>query len=250
MTAARSFPYLDCRCQQLTGLAATKTRLLLAVLLLWVGLAVLEAIASRSSHSLALLADAGHLSMDAGAITIALLAAWLAKQRVRQPQQSQRVEALAASLNGLGLAVMAGAIAWEAWQHLQARPQELLSVPMLLTALVGLAVNGFNATLLAAASRDDLNLRGAFLHVLADAASAGGTVLAALAVHFWRWFWVDAVLGLAIALVMATSTVPLLRQSWRAWQQTASVPNLQAVGFYELGQTDLQQVLQRERATR
>ena len=240
----QALPQPTCWCHGFPSATAGQTRLLVWVLLLGLGLALLEAIASHRSHSLALFADASHLAGDAIAVGLALLASVLARHAPR-PTQSQRITALAAGCNGLGLTLMAGAIASEAWHHLQAPATTILSGPMLLTALLGLLINGFNALLLARASRQDLNLRGVFWHILADAASASGTLVAALAIHFWGWCWLDALLGFGVATLMASGALPLVRQSWQAWRIAPSPPSLQASGFYELGRTDLRQVLGR-----
>ncbi len=228
-----------CWCQPVAGRPTAPLRALARALLLCLSLALCEAIASRLSHSLALRAEASHLSADAIALGLALGAAWLARCRARQPTASQRLEAAAALFNGLGLGLMAGAIAWEALRHLHAPPAEILSGPMLLTALVSLAVNGVNIALLARASRDNLNLRGALLHVAADAATALSTAIAALAIWLWHWHWVDAALGLVVASLMAASALPLVRQSWQAWRSPAPARYLSAAGFHQLGATDL-----------
>jgi cobalt-zinc-cadmium efflux system protein len=166
------------------------------------------------SHSLALLADAGHLVWDVAALGLTLLASWLA-QRPAAPQATfgyRRVEILAALVNGLSLLAIALLIAWEAVARFQS-PEPISGLPMLIGAAVGLAVNSLNVTLLHQHSYDDLNLRGAFLHVVADAASSVGVILAALAVYFLNWLWIDAGASLLVAGLTGLSAIPLIRES-------------------------------------
>jgi cobalt-zinc-cadmium efflux system protein len=125
----------------------------------------------------------------------------------------RRVEILAALVNGLGLMTVAGLIAWEAIARLQAPPQEILSQPMLITAAIGLGINLLNASLLHTHSHDDLNVKGAFLHMLADAVSSVGVIVAAIAVLLFQWNWADGAISLGVAILIAIGTVPLIRQS-------------------------------------
>ncbi len=166
------------------------------------------------SHSLSLLADAGHLLSDVAALGLTLVASWLA-QRPAAGQATfgyRRVEILVALVNGLSLLAIAFFITWEAMGRVQT-PEPVLGLPMLIGAVVGLVVNGLNITLLHQHSHDDLNLRGAFLHVVADAASSVGVILAALAVYFWNWSWIDVATSLLVAGLTALSAIPLIRES-------------------------------------
>lgn len=166
------------------------------------------------SHSLSLLADAGHLFSDVASLGLTLLASWLA-QRPAAGQATfgyRRVEILVALVNGLSLLAIAFFIAWEAVGRVQT-PEPILGLPMLIGAAVGLVVNGLNITLLHQHRHDDLNLRGAFLHVVADAASSVGVILAALAVYFLNWSWIDAATSLLVAGLTALSAIPLIRES-------------------------------------
>lgn len=166
------------------------------------------------SHSLSLLADAGHLLADGAALGLTLLAAWLASHPAngRATFGHQRIEVLAALVNGVGLLTIAASVAWEALVQLQ-EPTTVLGLPMLLGAAVGLGVNSLNLALLHQRSQDDLNLRAAFLHVAADAASAMGVLLASLAIYFWHWFWMDGLASLLVASFTGLSALPLLRES-------------------------------------
>jgi len=188
---------------------------------LWIALALISifAVAELSvglfSHSLALLAESGHMLSDALALGVALLATWMAQL----PASNQatfgyrRVEILAALANGVGLIVVAGLIAWEAIARLQEPPTEILSLPMLITAIVGLGVNSLNAFLLHDDSHHDLNLQGAFLHMVADAVSSVGVIGAAIAVWLFHWNWADGAISLSVAIFIGIGAIPIIRQS-------------------------------------
>ena len=196
---------------------SNKVRLLWTALVLVGCFSLAELAVGYWSHSLALLAESGHMISDSLALALALLATWIA----RFPTSNQatfgyrRVEIVAALANGIGLVAIAVWIAWEAITRLQSPPADILSLPMLITASVGLGVNSVNALLLHDSSHHDLNLRGAFLHVTADAASSVGVILAALAVYYLNWLWADAVASLLVATLLSLNAISLIRDSLR-----------------------------------
>lgn len=194
--------------------SATKIRLLWIALSLICGLSIAELTIGYWSHSLALRAEAGHMIADGLAIGLALLAAWLA-QRQTLDTQSQQIETIAALLNGFGLVLIAGWISWEAIERFQTPPTEIASLPMLLTAVLGVGVNSVNVSLLHRDSHTDLNLRGVFLHVLADAISSLGVLVAAIVVATWQWLWADGLVSLFVAGLILLSAVPLIAASWK-----------------------------------
>jgi cobalt-zinc-cadmium efflux system protein len=192
--------------------------------LLWVaglvfGFAILEIGVGIWSHSVALFADAEHLIVDCGAVLVALAVAWWGQ---RQPDGAgaKRLEAWAALGNGLALIAIALWIAWEAIASLQAPPAEILSLPMLITAVIGLGINGLNAKLLHQHSHDDLNVKGVLLHAIADAASALGILIAALAIYQFHWQRADGLVGLAIAGLIWVGATPLVLASIRELKST------------------------------
>jgi len=166
------------------------------------------------SHSLSLLADAGHLCADIAALGLTLLAAWIAQRpaKGRSTFGHQRAEILVALLNGLSLLAIAAFVIWESVDRFHT-PQTVLGLPMLMGATVGLGVNSLNLGLLHQRSQTDLNLRAAFLHVMADAASSIGMIAASLAIYFWHWMWMDAAASLLVAALTTVSALPLIRES-------------------------------------
>lgn len=196
--------------------------------LLWISLAMLgsffvaELAAGLWSGSLALQAEAGHILSDVSALVLTLIA----KHFAAQPATSkatfghQRVEILAALANSIALMTIATFIGWESVIHLRS-PEPVMGLPMLLVSGVGLIVNSINIALLHESSHDDLNLRGVFLHMVADAASSVGTLVAALAIYLWSWTWVDAVISLLIACLVICSAIPIFQQSWEILMEYA-----------------------------
>lgn len=210
--------FLDCppTCSHAIRPVGNKARSLLIALVLLVFTALAEMGVGLASHSLALVAESGHMISDGLALALALLATWVS-QFPPSPQATfgyRRIEILAALVNGIGLLIVAAWIGWEALLRLQApQTEEILSVPMLVTAVVGLVINSLNAGLLHQDSHHDLNLRGAFLHMVADAISSVGVMLAALAIWLFGWNWADGAISLAVAVFIAVGAVPLIRQS-------------------------------------
>lgn len=209
---------------------AKQTQLTIALLLIG-SFAVAELIVGLTSGSLALIAEAGHMTADSLALVLALVATRLAlhpKTSVLSDSLASITtesplltpsgaswEVRAAFVNGLVLVAIALCLGWEAVQRLYAPPDAIASLPMLITAAVGLVVNSVNIALLHRGSNHDLNLRGAFLHVLADAMSCIGVILAAIAVATLHWLWADSVISLVVASVILCGAMPLVAQSAR-----------------------------------
>lgn len=189
------------------GLLGGAAALSIALLLVELGLGVF-------SHSLALLADAGHMMLDVVALSLTWLAAWVARRPATHQATfgHRRVEILMALVNGLSLLAIAGVVAQEAIERLHT-PEPVLGLPMLVAAVVGLSVNSVNLWLLHRGSRQDLNLRGAVLHLAMDAVSSVGVIGAALAISIGNWMWMDAVASLLVAGLTGFSALPLIRES-------------------------------------
>ena len=166
------------------------------------------------ANSVALLADAGHNFGD----VLGLLLAWGAHSVAKwQPTQRytygfRSASIVAALLNALILMVATGAIAWEAIQRLS-QPDEVGGATVMIVAAIGIVVNGASAWLLLAGRKGDLNIRGAFLHLLGDAAVSVGVVAAGAAIYFTQWFWLDPAASLVISALIVWGTWGLLRQS-------------------------------------
>ncbi|HUH12573.1 MAG TPA: cation diffusion facilitator family transporter [Longimicrobiales bacterium] len=187
---------------------------LVVVLVLTTVFMVVEAVGGILSNSLALLADAGHMLTDAGAIALSLFALWFS-QRPATPEKTYgylRLEILAALLNGATLFVIAGLIMWEAWQRLSA-PEPVQSGLMLAVATAGLAVNVAAALILHRSAGESLNVRGAYLHVLGDLLGSVGAIGAALIIMTTGWTAADPLISVFVALLILFSSWKLVRES-------------------------------------
>ncbi len=191
-----------------------KVQMISIALVLLSSLFAAELVIGALSHSLSLLADAGHLCADIAALGMTLIAAWIAQRPAagRSTFGHQRAEILVALLNGLSLLAIAAFVIWESIDRFHT-PQTVLGLPMLMGAVAGLGVNSLNLGLLHQRSQTDLNLRAAFLHVMADTASSIGMIVASLAIYFWHWMWMDATASLLVAGLTTVSALPLIRES-------------------------------------
>jgi cobalt-zinc-cadmium efflux system protein len=182
--------------------------------LLNVGFVALEALFGFLGHSLALLADAGHNFSDVLGLLLAWGAAWLAT-RPPTPRRSygyRRATILASLLSAMLLLVALGAISLEAIQRFR-HPAPVAGGIVIWVALAGVVINTATALLFVRGQRGDLNLRGAFLHMAADAAVSLGVVVAGLIILYTGWSWVDPALSLVIVILIFIGTWGLLRES-------------------------------------
>ncbi|MET0331353.1 MAG: cation diffusion facilitator family transporter [Dyella sp.] len=195
------------------GLGTRERKLLFALVLTLVTL-VIEAVGGWWSGSLALLADAGHMLVDALALMLAFFGAWMATRPAdsRRTYGYGRLEVLAGFVNALTQLLLVGFIAYEAVLRLM-HPSPILSGVMFWVALLGLVVNLLVLRSLHDHAHDDLNMASASLHVLGDLAGSVAAVLAALAVRWLGWNWADPALSLLVSLLILTSAWRLLRRS-------------------------------------
>jgi cobalt-zinc-cadmium efflux system protein len=175
---------------------------------------LVEALMGWYTGSLALLADAGHMLSDAGALAFALLAQSFGARphTARATFGFRRAEVLAAFLNGIALALISVWIGVEAvgrwWQ-----PQTLRTQGLLETACAGLLVNCLVAWVLSRTRHDSVNVRAALAHVIADLLGSLGAVIAGVAVVFWREYRADTLLSLLITILVAHSGWRILRET-------------------------------------
>ena len=175
---------------------------------------VAEAVAGWFSGSLALLADAGHNLSDVAGLALAWVAALAAGRRpdARHTYGWRRASILASFANAVLLLVAMGSLLWEALHRLQAPPPADAATVMLVGA-IGMLINGATAALFMPGMKADMNLRGAFLHMAADALVSLGVVLAGFLYLRTGWAWVDPAASMVIALLIVAGTWRLFRQS-------------------------------------
>lgn len=193
---------------------ATDRRALTVALVLVAGLMAGEIVAGMIGHSLALLADAGHMLTDAAALGFALVASAMAARPAagRWTFGYSRLEILAAQANGITLGLLALWIVWAA-VHRLVDPSDVHGGLVLVVALGGAVVSLVASLVLARASKDSLNVRAAFVHVATDVAAFGATALAGGLILATGWNRLDPIASLAVAALMIWSSVQLLRES-------------------------------------
>lgn len=175
---------------------------------------VAEVVGGIASNSLALLADAGHMFTDVGALALSLFVAWFSHQPAA-PEKTYgylRWEILAALLNGSVLLLVSGWIVFEAIGRLRT-PEPLEGGIMLAVAVGGLAINALSAMLLYPVHQHSLNARGAYLHVIGDLLGSLGTVVAAVIVRWTGWLSADPIASIVVTLLVVRSAWRLVRES-------------------------------------
>jgi cobalt-zinc-cadmium efflux system protein len=184
---------------------------------LTLALMIAEVVGGLMSNSLALLADAGHMLTDAGALGLSLFVAWMCRQPSR-PEKTYgylRWEILAALLNGSTLLLISFWIVWEALRRFNA-PEPVAGGLMLVFAGIGFVVNVIAVWILHGVNRSSLNVRGAYLHVLGDLLASGGTIVAAVLVRSMGWVAADPIASLV-------STVLIIGSAWRLVREAVDV---------------------------
>ncbi|HEX8494223.1 MAG TPA: cation diffusion facilitator family transporter [Pyrinomonadaceae bacterium] len=198
-----------------SGDRATRSRRRLTLVLLLTGLYMLtEVLGGWWTGSLALLADAGHMLADVAALALALVAIWFAS-RPATPSKTfgyYRLEILAAWINGIALVVIALLICYEAYER-WSQPPVVKSTPMLLVATGGLLINIICAWLLHGEHEHDLNMRGAWLHIIGDALGSVGAIIAGALMSFYGWYTADPLVSVVIGLLIVWSSWSLIRVS-------------------------------------
>ncbi|MCG7430819.1 cation diffusion facilitator family transporter [Dermacoccus nishinomiyaensis] len=183
---------------------------------------VVELVTGLVSGSLALLSDAAHMGTDVLGLGMALAAITLAQREATSQRTygTYRLEVLAALANGILLFGVAGYVLFEAWQRFAA-PPAVPGLPMLVVATVGLIVNLISFRLLAAGSKESLNLKGAYLEVLSDMLGSVGVIVAAIIIFTTGWRYADPLIGAGIGLFILPRTYTLTAQAVRILMEVA-----------------------------
>ena len=188
-------------------------RLVFAIALTSVTL-IAEVVGGLWTNSLALLSDAAHVFLDLFALVLSLAAIKLSSMPAseRHTYGFHRSEVFASFINGLTVFLMALGIFYEAWLRFAA-PEAVKSLPMLIIAGIGLAMNLLAAKALHSHSHDDLNVKSAFLHVVGDAAASVGVIVGGVIMYFTGWYQLDALISAAIGLLIIAGAGRVLRDS-------------------------------------
>jgi cobalt-zinc-cadmium efflux system protein len=178
------------------------------------GFVIVEVSYGILSNSLALIADAGHNLSD----VLGLLMAWGASILVRQlptPRRTfglKRSSILAALLNACFLLIVSGGVGWEAIQRLR-EPSAVAGGTVIIVALVGTVINSISAAMFFIGRKGDLNIRGAFLHLAADAVVSLAVVVSGILIILTKWNWIDPVMSLIVIAVIVSGTWELFQES-------------------------------------
>ncbi len=175
---------------------------------------IVEAVGGWLSGSLALLADAGHMLTDVGALGLTLLTAWIARRPADQSKTFGylRWEILAALVNGALLFGIAALVVYEAIQRI-GNPPPIRGGLFLGVALAGLVVNAVSLSILHGAHHEHLNTRGAYLHIMGDLLGSVGAVLAAVIILLTGWTPVDPIISIVLSLLILVGAWRLVRES-------------------------------------
>ena len=176
---------------------------------------IVEVVFGLLADSLLLLADAGHNLSDVFGLLLAWGAGYLTQREAtdRHTYGWRKSSILAALFNAIILLVAIGGIGWEAIRRLN-NPSHVAGVTIIWVAAIGVIINGVTALLFMSGRKSDLNIRGAFLHMVADAGVSAGVVLAGVAIIFTGWLWLDPVVSLMIVIIIFIGTWGLLKDSF------------------------------------
>lgn len=183
------------------------------VLALTSGLMIAEFVAGWLSHSLALMADAGHMLSDVAAQVLAMMAMWIAARPANRGKSFgyYRTEILASLLNGVLLVGISCFIIWESFSRLM-HPPEVEGGIMLVIAAIGVTVNLISMRLLRDLATDSLNVKAAYLELFGDMIASAGVLVAAMLIYFTRWYIVDPLISVLIGFLILPRTWLLLSE--------------------------------------
>lgn len=175
---------------------------------------VVEVIAGFSNNSLALLTDAGHNLSDVGSLLLSLIAFKLAKVKSndRFTYGYKKTTILASLFNAVILLTAVGAILWEAVNRFSS-PREIQGFSVAIVALIGIAINSVTAFMFFRNRKKDLNIKGAYLHLFADALVSLGVVIGGIIMYYTGFYWIDPILSIIIGVVILYGTFGLLKDS-------------------------------------
>lgn len=173
-----------------------------------------EFIGGYLTNSLALVSDAGHMLVDVLSLVLSLFAYNYAKKPATEKNTFgfYRVEILVALLNGITLGILSAFILYESWQRLFTVP-EVKSLPMIYVAVIGLVANVISGLVIMKNSKHNINIRGAYLHIVGDALSSVGVIIAGLLMLFFGWYLADAVVSVLVALMILKGGWRLVKES-------------------------------------
>lgn len=177
---------------------------------------IIEVFVGLYVHSLSLLSDAGHNLADVGALALSLLAFRLLKVKPNENYTYgyRKTSVIVALFNAMVLLVSIGAITYEAI-HRFLNPEPIPGTIIAIVAGIGIVINALSALLFFRSKDDDINIKSAYLHLLSDAIVSVGLVIGGIIIFYTKWYWIDSVLSIIVAIVIMLSTWRLLKDSLR-----------------------------------
>lgn len=195
---------------------------LLIVFVLTAFYMVAEFLGGYYTNSLALTADAGHMLGDVGALGLSLFALWLVKKAAptNKTYGYYRAEIFAEFINGMALVIIALMIIYEAYLRI-IMAQKIDALLMTIIAFGGLIVNIVGAVILHGASKENLNIKGAFLHIIGDLLGSIGAIFAGVSIYFWHFYPADPVVSVIIAVFVLLSSINLINSATQILMENA-----------------------------
>jgi cobalt-zinc-cadmium efflux system protein len=208
---------------------------------------IIEVVAGFYNHSLSLLSDAGHNLADVGALGLSLFAfKMLTKKSTDQYTYGyKKTSILVALFNAMVLLISIGIITYEAVQRIF-HPQQVSGINISIIAGIGIVINFVSARLFFRQKESDLNVRSAYLHLMSDAVVSLGIVVGGILMFYFKWFWLDPLISIVIAIVILVSTWHLLKHSLRlsldGVPKNVSIADIRSIAMKIKGVTDLHHI--------
>jgi len=198
------------------SLTAANNKAFLIGIILNVAFVIAEVVAGLIYHSVSLLTDAGHNVSDVGSLLLSLWALRLAQKKSNKTYTYgyKKTTVLAALANGLILCIAVGILGFESFTRLQ-HPEAVQGSAIAWVAALGIVINTVSAFLFFKNKEKDLNVKSAYLHLLADALVSLGVVAGGIIIYYTKWYWIDPVIGLIIMVVILVSTWSLVKDSFK-----------------------------------
>ncbi|MGN6400050.1 MAG: cation diffusion facilitator family transporter [Flavisolibacter sp.] len=177
---------------------------------------LVEVVAGFVYDSMALLTDAGHNASDVASLVLSLIAFWMARKKsnAKYTYGFKKTTVLAALINAVVLLIAIGMLGYESVTRLF-KPEKVQGVAIAWIAGLGIIINSLSAFLFYRHKEKDLNVKSAYLHLLADALVSVGVVVAGIIISYTNWYWLDPAIGLLIMIVILISTWGLLKDSFK-----------------------------------
>lgn len=202
---------------EVSNLQGSSKKIFVAGIVLNLLFVIAELIAGFAINSMALLSDAGHNAGDVASLVLSLAAFWLADKKSSPvfTYGFKKTTVLASLANAVILLIAVGIIGYESVHRLLVKEEAVQGNVIAWIAALGIVINAASALLFYKAQKNELNARGAYLHLLSDALVSAAVVVSGIVIHFTNWYWLDPAMGLVVILLIVISTWSLLKDSFK-----------------------------------